>query len=86
MCRSILSKIALQMWHDHPFSQWGGWGGGGKFEKGGVGNIGWVFIKQGDQHPSADYVNKTLKIEKEGVGNIGWVFIKLGVSTLLLTM
>ena len=63
----------------------GGWGG--KFEKGGgVGNIGWVFIKQGDQHPSADYVNKTLNIEKEGVGNIGWVFIKLGVSTLLLTM
>ena len=48
MCGSIisLSKIAYQMWHDHPLGQrgWGlvatGEGGWTKFEKGGIGNAG----------------------------------------------
>ena len=64
MCRFILplSKIAYQVWRDHPFNQkkernfiqqketesvrvGGGVGGQTKFEKEGVGNIGWVIMK-----------------------------------------
>ena len=65
MCRFILplSKIAYQVWRDHPFNQ--------KKERN--------FIQQKisfNRKKQKGWVGEVGQNLKEGVGNIGWVIIK----------